>query len=267
MAIKVIHLHTFKCAGTTFALDLAKNFGPKFKCVDPINRNLRFQLEEVEHHPLLVDIEVTSSHTILPPKPSKDGPMIIGFVREPSSRLLSAWHFYRYQEQLPEFPFSAYLKRQSKIKNYQSRVFSHQTFSENDVLKGWELHYDQIMFGRNFFVGVVERYAESMVVIEFLLSDKGFNFKGDVNSRENTMPIAKVAPDVEIPKDYINIDEILYQRCSSILDSYTLIIPNFAERLLEIQNRIQNHTELDKYRHLLDKENHLVVDQLLINSN
>jgi hypothetical protein len=265
MTIKVIHLHTFKCAGTTFALDLAKNFGPKFKCVDPINRSLRFRLEDVEHHSLFEGIEITSSHTIIPPTPSKDGPMIIGFVREPSSRLLSAWHFYRYQEKLPEFPFSAYLKRQSKIKNYQSRVFSHQIFSENDPHKGWELRTDQTMFGRNFFVGVVERYAESMVVIEFLLSKKGFDFRGDVNARENSMPIAKVAPDVEIPNDYINIDAILYQRCSSLLDAYTQIIPNFPERLLEIQNRIPNQSG-NEHRHLLDKENHLVVDQLLINS-
>ena len=121
------------------------------------------------------------------------------------------------------------------------------------------------MFGRNFFVGVVERYAESMVVIEFLLSNKGFDFRGDASLKENTMPTVEVPPDVEIPKDYINIDEILYQRCSSMLDTYTLMIPNFADRLHEIENRIQNQTDLDKYRLSLKRENHVVVDQLMGN--
>jgi len=134
-------------------------------------------------------------------------------------------------------------------------------------MQNWELNTEQIMFGRNFFVGVVERYAESMVVIEFLLSNKGIDFKGDVKSKANPMPIAKVSPDVEIPRDYVNLDEILYQRCSSMLDAYAQIIPNFSVRLQEIQNRIQNQSDLNKYRYLLDRENHLVVDQLLISSN
>jgi len=263
MTIQLIHIHAFKCAGTTFALNLATNFGSKFMCVDPVNRNTRFRLEQVEENPLLQDIEVISSHTIIAPRPSADAPIIVGFIREPNSRLYSAWHFYRLQENLPEFPFSAYLARQSHIKNYQSRIFSYQP-DHADSSKNWELSTHEITFGGRFFIGVVERYTESMVVIEYLLSNAGISFKGDVSSKENMLSIAKIEPDVSIPSDFVDFDKILYERCNSVLDAYRQIIPDFAIRLAEIQNRVNNRSDQEKYRHLLDRENHLIVDQVLV---
>lgn len=203
-------------------------------------------------HPDLAGIRVVSSHTITPP-PQGTGPLVIGLVRTPAERLISAWRFFQQQSKQPDFPFSRYLKRQTKLKNYQSRFYSPQFAGVHDGLPLWGQHFKHLQFGHNHFLGTVDRYAESLVIIQYLLSLRGIKFPAFI-SVENAASASdnKTATDVVIPEEYISVDKLLYRRCNELINAFRDAIPNFETRLEAIEQRVQVESQ---FRYLTNQEN------------
>lgn len=207
-------------------------------------------------HPDLVGIRAVSSHTITPP-PQGAGPLVIGLVRSPAERLISAWRFFQQQSKQPDFPFSGYLKRQSKLKNYQSRLYSPQFAVVHDGLPLWGQHFNYMQLGHNYFLGTVDRYAGSLVIIQYLLSLRGINFRTFIStenaasSRDN-----RTAPDALIPEAYLNVDKLLYRRCNELINAFREVIPDFEPRLKALEQRGPVESQ---FRHLVDSENFLQI--------
>lgn len=256
MSIEVVHLHGFKCAGTTLATLLAQNFGTTFRCVESTERAGRLPWSQVVGHPDLVGIRAVSSHTITPP-PQGAGPLVIGLVRSPAERLISAWRFFQQQSKQPDFPFSGYLKRQSKLENYQTRLYSPQLAIVHDGLPLWGQHFNHMQLGHNYFIGTVDRFAESLVIIQYLLSLRGINFRAFISTENAAISSDhKTAPDAPIPESYLSVDKLLYRRCNELINTFRDVIPNFETRLKAIQPQIQVESQ---FRYLIDQENVLKV--------
>ena len=98
----------------------------------------------------------------------------VSFVRHPYKRIMSAWRFQFYKQKTTTEDFKQFLSnyKGSILSNYQSKLLSVQKKS-TDFYSGWEFNINlEILFGENFFVGVVEYFDESMVVLEHILHEK-----------------------------------------------------------------------------------------------
>jgi hypothetical protein len=191
-----------------------------------------------------------SSHTVTVP-PRVSNALVIGLVRKPSDRLISAWRFYQKQSGQPDFPFSGYL--QHELKNYQSRLYSPQFCEMHSELWGQHLHHLQL--GHGYFLGTVDRYSESLVIIKHLLNQRGIEFRAFVAMENSgTTRSTEMSPDVPIPDDYVNVDNLLYRRCNKLIDSFKQIIPSFDTKLNEIENADQ---PVNQFRSLVDPESFL----------
>ncbi len=254
MTIEVVHIHGFKCAGTTIATLLAHNFGPSFRCVESTLRSKRLPWLQVIGHPELSGVRAVSSHTITPP-PRGARPLVFGMVRNPSERLISAWRFFRRQSSQPDFPFSGYLYRQRHLKNYQSRLYSPQFGELSGELPLWGQHCDHLQLGHHYFLGTVDRYAESLVIIQYLLSLRGIEFQPFVSTENAAIADEnKALPDVPIPEEYIHLDNLLYRRCDELITTFREVVPHFETRLEAMTRSAQVET---RFRHLVDSENFL----------
>lgn len=256
MGIEVVHLHGFKCAGTTLATLLAHNFGNGFRCVESTDRAQRLPWSQVVGHPDLAGVRAVSSHTLTPP-PRGGAPLIIGLVRDPAKRLISAWRFFQRQSNQPNFPFSGYLHRQRSIKNYQARLYSPQFGELSAELPLWGQHSDRLQLGHNYFLGTVDRYAESLVIIQHLLDLRGIEFQPFISTENAAIAgYSKVLPDVPIPDEYLNVDNLLYRRCNQLINAFREVIPDFDIRLEALRQRFQVESQ---FRHLVDSENVLQI--------
>jgi len=181
----------------------------------------------------------------------------IGLVRNPSERLLSAWRFFRRQSKQPGFPFSKYLYRQRYLKNYQSRVYSPQLDGLSAELPLWGQHFDHLQLGHNYFLGTVDRYAESLVIIQHLLDLRGIEFHAFVSTENAAIASEdKALPDVPIPEEYVNVDNLLYRRCNELINAFRDVIPDFELRLEALEQRGPVES---RFRHLVDSENFLQI--------
>lgn len=247
-----MHIHGFKCAGTTLATLLAYNFGNAFRCVESDKPSRRLPWSQIVGHHALVDVQAVSSHTVTVP-PRVSNALVIGLVRKPSDRLISAWRFYQKQSGQLDFPFSGYLRRQKMLKNYQSRLYSPQFCEMHSEL--WGQHFHRLQFGHGYFLGTVDRYSESLVIIKHLLNQRGIEFRAFV-AMENSGTTRKteVSPDVPIPDDYVNVDNLLYRRCNELIDAFKQIIPSFDTKLNEIENADR---PVNQFRSLVSPESFL----------
>jgi hypothetical protein len=182
---------------------------------------------------------------------------VIGLVRDPAQRLISAWRFFAKQTSQPDFPFSGYLQRQRRLKNYQARLYSPQLPGlADDGMLLWGQNSDRLRIGYNFFLGTVDRYDESLVIIQYLMELRNIAFA--VHSKaENVSQIRESETDAvpEVPEEYIHLDKLLFRRCNQIIDSFREMIPSFENRLMAVQSQKVPTGSDDSFRHLTEPEN------------
>ncbi len=173
----LVHYHLFKNAGTSIERVLKQSFGQTWQSWDKpesgakiSGQELALWLDENPH------IKAVSSHQLVPPLPAGEFHVTpIVFLREPLSRVRSAWLFEWQKQQgldQPKGTLSAYIEEKFKqqnasvIANFQVSRLSNQNY--DDVRQ--RLHrynHDLLPAACRFidslpFIGIVERFSESL---------------------------------------------------------------------------------------------------------
>ena len=177
--LDIIHIHGFKCAGTTFQNILSREYQKKLLLVESKKQGKRLFADELlNSNELKPYHQSISSHLLAISDDLLDLSKIgVSFIRHPYKRIMSAWRFQFYKQKTTSDNFKKFLDnyKGSLLSNYQSKLLSNQKKSTN-FYSGWEFNVDlEILFGDDFFVGVVEHFDESMVVLEHLLQEKGIS--------------------------------------------------------------------------------------------
>ena len=186
-----------------------------------------------------------SSHSLRIPDSQPDGCMFIALVRNPSERLISAWRFQTNIQKISKGSFSSYLKNQSGAKNVQSLfLYNSKVFDGLDINEIGIRSFELFRHRPNVFLGVVERYDESMTVLEKLLGLNLLNVDLSyprILNKNNVESKIRMIPDVTVPDDYIQQDEVLYKVANFYLDLQISLIPNFKDLLSDFRARCKLH--------------------------
>jgi hypothetical protein len=241
--VKLVHIHTFKCAGTTFAASLASNFKDEFSCIEPKTRQF-LDWDQIKQTMAKSKWRAISSHSLRIPDSQTKGYMFMALVRNPSERLISAWRFQTNVQKISNGSFSSYLKNQSGAKNVQSLfLYNSEIFDGLDIIEIGNESFDLFRHRPNVFLGVVERYDESMTVLEKLLGlnllNVDLSYPRILN--KNVESQIQTVPDVTVPDDYIRKDEALYKAANFYLDLQISLIPNFKDLLSDFRARCKLH--------------------------
>ena len=173
----LVHYHLFKNAGTSIERVLKQSFGQNWKSWDKpesgakiSGRELGLWLEDNPH------IRAVSSHQLVPPIPSGEFHVTpVVFIREPLSRVRSAWLFeWQKQQGLdePKGTLSAYIEEKFKqqnasvIANFQVSRLSNLNY--DDVRQRLHRYNHELLpaacrfIDSLPFVGIVDRFSESL---------------------------------------------------------------------------------------------------------
>ncbi|GAB5413086.1 MAG: hypothetical protein Cons2KO_06890 [Congregibacter sp.] len=182
----LLHGHIFKNAGTTLDWSLQRCFGDKFleHRDDPkIRQNPESELREVLQSD---DLQALSSHSMPCPAPEIQGVRFSELVllRHPLKRVRSVYEFERNQQ--AETPGALAAKEKNyadyvhwrmqagvgaTIRNFQTRFVCGGRARNARFDPGPEQFFSSIAnIERSALTGIVERYDESMVVFESVLS-------------------------------------------------------------------------------------------------
>ena len=243
MTLKIVHVHGFKCAGTSFSASLAANFKNDFRCIEPKTEGL-LDWDKAHQACQELGLRAMSSHSLRLPSILSSDIQFVHLIREPSERLISAWRFRVVAQQNFEGDFSKYLFEENK--NQQSAPLMPSIYE--DVLRnGEEENFLQKQFRHrpSLFLGVVERYDESMTILELLLRQRGMeidlSYPVPLNQKRETS--VAMEPDVEIPNEFVNIDTFLFQLANVRLDIYISLFPDFSESLDNFKARCRHFNE------------------------
>ncbi|MCP9928564.1 sulfotransferase family 2 domain-containing protein [Cyanobium sp. CH-040] len=255
LPLKVLHLHTFKCAGTTFSWILEKIFSSQVLYVESSNSSARLSWQRVEQSLDLQPYRALTSHLIDCPPPGELAALKVSFVRKPWDRYQSAFRFVRdVQHKLPqETSFRHYMESQYKgiLANFQSRHLSPQGLQGFQFRQGWQLRPDLIDMDRvDLFVGVVERFDESLVALEHHFQALGLpsdlSYAAPLNTRSPgalASDSAVVADDVSLDSmpswilNMLELDQSLWIRACQSLDRQIVEIPDFEGKLNSFRER------------------------------
>jgi hypothetical protein len=240
--LDILHLHGFKCAGTTFASILESNYGNQVAYIESQSYSDRLPWQMIAKALEGDNYRAASSHLVtLPSIEAGLAKMHVAFVRDPRERIRSAYRFQRRTKALnpPDMTFSEFVEsvRTGLLSNYQTRQLSPQDFGGWQQRKGWQLRPELIDFGRrDVFIGLVERFDESLVVLENRMRALGVGFDASYSSALNVEPRRNEMLE-GIPPDAVKLDEILYARTNVALDSEIAKIGSFPDKLATHRDR------------------------------
>lgn len=193
----IIHYHLFKNAGTSIDVNLRRTFGERFLELElggPADLFTAEKLvQKLEENPRVCAV---SSHTIVLPLPHRQDWSVLPiiFLRHPLDRILSMYRYER--EQDSESPGAALAKKY----DFPDYVVSRLSDPRDVVLRNWQTCWlamnsvdinsftkdDERLFELASrvieelpFVGVVERFVKSLLVLNQICSDRalGIGFK------------------------------------------------------------------------------------------
>lgn len=248
----IAHMHIFKCAGTTFSGILERCFNGEVLYVESKQANQRLSWKKVISSNLLDDSpKALTSHLIDLPEHRSLAGITVSIVRNPIDRLYSAFLFARDKQGRfsVSTTFRDYIEhhRYSIVANFMTRHLSPQSWDASfKARNGWELRPELIDLDRDdLFVGCVERFDESMVLLEYQLEQSGFRldlaYPGRMNARRRDNPAeAKQNPYQDSCawlEPAIEIDRILVERVNNVLDGKIQRCSDFAGRLESYRQR------------------------------
>jgi hypothetical protein len=184
----ILHYHLFKNAGTSLDAALKENFNEEKgewvtkEFPGQPNKNREALKQWIIDNP---HTKCISSHTAILPPPEIDGVMIMPviFFRHPIDRIASAYSFEKKQG---VEGFGSTLARNTTLAGYietrlsipadrQCRDFHvHRLASMFDEKWGDEATRAKMAIEQLPFVGLVEKYSESLLTLETLLKKEGF---------------------------------------------------------------------------------------------
>ncbi len=245
--IDILHLHGFKCAGTTFTWILEKNFPGQVAYVEARGRGDRLAWQDVSSRLDLSPYRALTSHLITLPEAGK-GParMNIAFVRDARERIESAYRFHRKTNSLAhsDETFAQFVERieTSALANYQTRHLSPQDDGGWDKRRGWQLRPDLIQFDRDdLFIGVVERFDESLIVIERLLAAAQITFDAAYPSAMNKSETGERFSG--IPISAVELDDVLHDRAVTQLEHWMTNLAITERTVREFRERCASLTK------------------------
>lgn len=242
--LDIIHIHGFKCAGTTFQNILAREYKKKLLLIESKESGKRlFARSLIESGEIRTYHKSISSHLLAL---SSDllplSKINISFIRDPYKRIKSAWRFQFYKQKSTSDNFKNFLNRykNSVLSNYQSKLLSVQKES-TEFYSGWEFNVDlDIIFGDNFFLGVVEHFDESMVLLEDILKKQNINIDLSYPKVLNTTKDVKRKNEADFIKfGYSSLDSDMWLHSKAIenLNSKIRKTENFEEKLQDYKKR------------------------------
>ena len=183
----LVHYHLFKNAGTSIEKLLRDSFGDTWASWDKAESGAKISGADMqawlEAHP---QIRAVSSHQLVPPAPQGNFDVIpIVFLREPLSRVRSAWLF-EWQKQLgldePKGTLTEYVEEKFKqqnssvIANFQvSRLSNTQYDDVKQRLHRY--HHDLLPAACSFvdslpFIGLVDRFSDSLSLMQSVVAER-----------------------------------------------------------------------------------------------
>ena len=173
----LVHYHLFKNAGTSIERALKQSFGKHWNSWDKPESGAKISGQELalwlEDNP---HIRAVSSHQLVPPLPRGEFHVTpVVFLREPLSRVRSAWLFEWQKQQgldQPKGTLSAYIEEKFKqqnasvIANFQVSRLSNLNY--DDVKQRLHRYNHELLpaacrfIDSLPFVGIVERFSESL---------------------------------------------------------------------------------------------------------
>jgi len=260
----LVHYHLFKNAGTSVERLLQQSFGSAWRSWDkpePGAKICGLEMQEwLEKNP---DVKAISSHQLIPPVPSGDFHVIpIVFLREPLSRVRSAWLF-EWQKQLglsePKGSLASYIeekfiqKNSSVIANFQVSRLSNQKY--DDVKQRLHRYNHELLpaacrfIDSLPFVGLVEHFPHSLQ----LLGACSHHYFPDLVLKEHKENItdsseSSIEQKIEILRREIGnelFDELCLRNCLD-LQLYRYSCGRFNRDMAQLQNRAF-YKPLDRY--------------------
>lgn len=247
--VPLLHLHGFKCAGTTliWSLERATDGQLAYLESDQPSRRLPWQrvqehLDTLEQQPLAI-----TSHLVSLPPQHELAVVKVAFLRWPLSRLISAYRFETVvQGKHKDLSFDDYLRRNCRgvLSNYQTRHLSPQQEQDWQVRRGWSARPELIDLERaDLFVGIVERYDQSVVALEYAMEQLGEPWdlaypramNQSSSNPDNDGEMAKLHEQLVL--EATELDEVLYRRAEARLDERIKAITDFESRLQSFRQR------------------------------
>lgn len=243
--MKIIHIHGYKCAGTTLENILERNFSDLL-LIESKHGGARLFFDQIPKK-MLQDYSAISSHLLAP---SDTNIFQFSLIRHPYDRLVSAWIYQRITKEV-DSSFREYIKNynSSKISNYQAKLLSKQN-QTNSPQSGWEINLDfDFLFGDSFFLGVVDKFDESMVLLEEKMKKRGFELDLSYPSKANITSKVKKQniPDLSnFAYPSIDTDLWLYKKANHMLDIEIENTQDFDKKLSCFKERCKKSSFSDK---------------------
>lgn len=217
----VVHHHGFKCAGSSVVHVLHRNWPERVLHVEHREPDRRIDVAAVA--PLLDRAEhlaVTSHLLTMPAYQDRLAPVHFALVRDPLQRLASAWRFVGQQERWRDGGFPGFLAAlEHQASNFHVRLLG----VPSEGLDGWHCDPTRVPLGEpHVLIGLVERFGESMFLLERRLAALGCVFDGSVSRRHNVgSPESFVLPP-ELVDDLCErnrADFALHERVAAAIDA------------------------------------------------
>jgi hypothetical protein len=167
---------------------------------------------------------------------------------------MSAYAFQKATNTLKEgdVNFRAFLTRlrMSPIANYQTRLISPQTWNLTGPRNGWDLNPRAIdLNDENLFVGTVEMFDQSMVLLEQWLKEKGVEFDASYSAPKNTgREQGSKKQDYSagaIFPDMVEVDELLWKEVTQRIESTISMDINFSDKMKNYAMRRESVTGVE----------------------
>jgi len=240
----ILHYHLFKNAGTSLDAAFKENFSEeKGEWVTKEFPNQPAANREQVRQWILDNPQAKcfSSHTAIFPVPEFEDievfPVI--FVRHPIDRIASAYSFEKNQK---VDTFGSVLARNTDLKGYietrlalphdrQCRDFHAHRFAANNIIAKGEYDSPLKEIDNLPFIGLVERYEESLELLETKLVQFGFEDISFKVVKQNVSQDSKLSVSEKVEKVRDKLGEELYSRLladnSTDFDLYNLVKERF----------------------------------------
>jgi len=186
--VGIVHHHAFKCAGSTLAWILERNYPGNVLFIEGKGSGDRISCEQVRPYLASHRYQAVSSHLLaIPPLGGNIGDLHIALLRAPIDRVLSAYRFQKKTGDIGgDVSLEAYIETNFQAENFQAKHASMPHPATG--IAGWGLDervYRKIESGE-LQVGLVEYFDQSMLLLEAEARDRGIPFDGAYPRKINT---------------------------------------------------------------------------------
>lgn len=240
MTLAIAHHHGFKCAGSTFLHVLNRNWPKRVLHIEHRISDRRIHCDQVQPFVEGGAYDAVTSHLLTMPRPGEEFAHVhFGLVRDPIARLISAYKFVPEERR-----FGGFLQFVAAHKHHACDYhIRHLARPADSVEEGWRADPAAVPLGEpRVFLGLVERFADTMFLLERRLARLGVTFDGSVGGRQN---VGKgESPDIDDAtmaqlKEYNVEDFRLYDRVSKLLDEELAEVDPDGKGRAEYQQRCE----------------------------